>query len=435
MHGQHSEESDVTSQDTHTPSNGVTPVPQGPRRPSRRTVLLSSGTLVVLAATGAGLGAHGSLPWPSTAHAAAASAVRPAAPAPLPVAQVVGLGADGQVPWQDPLGLSVSGGRVESVTATAPDGVVVPGAVSPDGVWRSAGGLLPSSTYDLVATVRDAAGAERTLPVQAVTRAPDKSLSVQIVPGDGYVVGVGQAVSVRLGTPVTDPAKRAEVERRLSVTTTPAVEGSWRWTSSRELRYRGPEMWVPGTTIEVTAALDHVQAAPGVWGTTTRTSSFTVGDALTSTVDVQAHTMTVSKNGVVQKVMPASMGKPQFPTRNGTFVVLEKFASLVMDSATVDLPPGTPAYKTSVQDAVRLTNSGTFTHGAPWSVPSQGNANVSHGCVNLSPDDAHWYYLNAKRGDVVTVVGSTQGPSLSDAGSQDWNMSYDQWKAGSALAH
>ena len=176
-----------------------------------------------------------------------------------------------------------------------------------------------------------------------------------------------------------------------------------------------------------------MQLAPGVWGTA-RTSSFRVGDTLSSVVDVAAHTMTVSLNGAVVRVMKASMGKPGFDTRNGNFVVLEKFADRVMDSATVDLPPGTPAYKTAVKDAVRITNSGTFTHGAPWSVSSQGRRNVSHGCVNLSPADAHWYYLNAKRGDVVTVVNSTTGPNLSDAGSQDWNLTFDQWRSGSALA-
>ena len=36
-------------------------------------------------------------------------------------------------------------------------------------------------------------------------------------------------------------------------------------------------------------------------------------------------------------------------------------------------------------------------------------------------------------GDVVRVVNSTSGPALSDAGSQDWNMSFAQWRSGSAL--
>lgn len=29
-----------------------------------------------------------------------------------------------------------------------------------------------------------------------------------------------------------------------------------------------------------------------------------------------------------------------------------------------------------------------FVHAAPWSVAQQGSSNVSHGCINLSPDNA-----------------------------------------------
>jgi lipoprotein-anchoring transpeptidase ErfK/SrfK len=36
-------------------------------------------------------------------------------------------------------------------------------------------------------------------------------------------------------------------------------------------------------------------------------------------------------------------------------------------------------------------------------VDSQGNANVSHGCINLSPDNAAWYYNIVHVGDPVTV--------------------------------
>lgn len=143
--------------------------------------------------------------------------------------------------------------------------------------------------------------------------------------------------------------------------------------------------------------------------------------------------MTVSRDGAVLRVLAVSTGRPGLDTRSGTFVVLEKSARRVMDSATVDLPPGTPAYRTAVEDAVRLTSSGTFTHGAPWSVPSQGRRNVSHGCINLAPADAHWFFSLATRGDLVTVVGSPVGPDPSDAGSRDWNVSFARWRAGSAL--
>ncbi len=273
------------------------------------------------------------------------------------------------------------------------------------------------------------------LPVVLTPPEPaDRPLAMTLTPGDGAVVGVGQAVALRLGTPVTDRAARAVLERQLVVRTVPAVLGAWHWTSPTELRYRGAGFWPAGTQVTVTAAVTHVPVAPGVWVGGRRTTSFSVGAALTSVVDVQAHTMTVSRDGTVLRVLPASTGRPGSDTRSGTFVVLEKAAALVMDSATVDLPPGTPAYRTAVEDAVRITSSGTFTHGAPWSVASQGRRNVSHGCVNLSPVDAHWFFEQVRRGDVVTVVGSPTAASPTDAGSQDWSLTFDAWVAGSALA-
>ncbi len=401
------------------------------RRPWRRGLLVIGGLLtagsIVAASTVYARSTDGS--GSSTAPSAARAAASVAAPA----VAVAGRGSDGTVPWQAPLSVTVTGGTLTSVSGRDPDGKALQGAVGPDGRWTSAVGLIPASTYSLMASVRDTSGEIHDLPLSATTSPPGKTVGLTIAPGDGAVVGVGQAISVRLAKPVKDKATRAEVEKRLAVTTVPAVVGAWRWISSSEVRYRGPELWPAGTKVSVGAALDHVQVVPGMWGSS-RSASFTVGDALTSVVDTKAHTMTVSKNGSVLRVMKASMGKPQFPTRNGTFVVLEKFADRIMDSATVDLPPGTPAYRTAVKDAVRITNSGTFTHGAPWSVRSQGKTNVSHGCINLAPADAHWYYLQATRGDVVTVVNSTTGPNLSDAGSQDWNMTFDKWKSGSALA-
>ena len=46
---------------------------------------------------------------------------------------------------------------------------------------------------------------------------------------------------------------------------------------------------------------------------------------------------------------------------------------------------------------MRETNSGEFLHAAPWSVGSQGNANVSHGCTGMSTANAQWLYDIAKR--------------------------------------
>lgn len=277
-------------------------------------------------------------------------------------------------------------------------------------------------------------GPPTALPVVLPPAAPvDRPMAMTLTPGDGAVVGVGQVVSLRLGRPVTDPAARADLERQLVVTTVPPARGAWRWTGPTELRYRGARLWPAGTRITVSAQVAHVPVGPGVLVGGRRTTSFTVGAALTSVVDVQAHTMTVSRDGTVLRVLKASTGRPGLDTRSGTFVVLDRSADRVMDSATVDLPPGTPAYRTAVKDAVRITASGTFTHGAPWSVASQGRRNVSHGCINLAPADAHWFFEQTRRGDVVTVVGSPVPADPTDPGSEDWNVDFTRWQAGSAL--
>ena len=52
---------------------------------------------------------------------------------------------------------------------------------------------------------------------------------------------------------------------------------------------------------------------------------------------------------------------------------------------------------------MRVTWGGVYVHSAPWSVASQGNANVSHGCINLSPDNAAWYYKTVNIGDPIIV--------------------------------
>ena len=60
----------------------------------------------------------------------------------------------------------------------------------------------------------------------------------------------------------------------------------------------------------------------------------------------------------------------------------------------------------------------------------QGNSNVSHGCINLSPDDAKWFFDNVKRGDVV-INTNTGGPDLKPwDGFGDWQIRWGQWVSG-----
>ncbi len=144
-----------------------------------------------------------------------------------------------------------------------------------------------------------------------------------------------------------------------------------------------------------------------------------------ATIDDKTHQMTITRNGKVEKTFPVSMGKPdgKHETKNGTYYVLEKFPDIVMDSSTYGVPVNSPeGYKLKVQCAVRIDNSGAFVHSAPWSVGDQGKRNVSHGCINLSPDNAQWFYDNFGSGDPIVVKNSVGVYNKPD-GADDW-----QWQ-------
>ena len=114
---------------------------------------------------------------------------------------------------------------------------------------------------------------------------------------------------------------------------------------------------------------------------------------------------------------------------------MEKFATKRMNSETVGISEGNPEFYDidNVKYAMRLTNSGEFIHAAPWSVGSQGSANVSHGCTGMSTDNAGWLYSMTKRGDVVEYVG-TDRPMTLDNGYGDWNAPFSTYRQGSALS-
>ena len=106
-----------------------------------------------------------------------------------------------------------------------------------------------------------------------------------------------------------------------------------------------------------------------------------------------------------------------------------------MDARTVGIKPGDPEYYDihDVKWAQRVTSSGEFIHGAPWSTGSQGTENVSHGCVGMSLTNGQWYFAQTLRGDPVVVVGTTRTMEPNN-GWTDWNEPWAKYKAGSALA-
>lgn len=217
---------------------------------------------------------------------------------------------------------------------------------------------------------------------------------VSVSPKAGEVVGVAYPVTVGFAGPVSDRAA-AEHDFEFSVSghrvaDAKAPGGTFVWLDDSTVRFTPSGYWPAHSTIALSA---------GGFKTTFETGSQVVGVA-----DIDAHTFTVSIDGQVVREMPASMGKPKHPTPIGSFTALEKQNPVIMDSRTIGIPLSDPeGYKLTVNYAVRVTWGGVYVHSAPWSVGSQGYANVSHGCINLSPDNAQWYYNNVSIGDPIII--------------------------------
>ena len=178
---------------------------------------------------------------------------------------------------------------------------------------------------------------------------------------------------------------------------------------------------------------EEVEAAPGVWGGKAQSSTFQIGSATVSTVDIAAHTLTITRDGAVLRTIPITTGKDGYETRNGTKVIISRETEHRMDAATLGTDKNDPDYyNLVVKYAMRLTWSGEFIHAAPWSVGQQGSANVSHGCTGMSTADAKWLFEQSKVGDVVTFVGGQRSLEWGN-GYTAWEMGFEQWAQGSAL--
>ena len=73
-----------------------------------------------------------------------------------------------------------------------------------------------------------------------------------------------------------------------------------------------------------------------------------------------------------------------------------------------------------------VSSNGFFIHAAPWSVGSQGFANVSHGCINLSTARAITYFNYSVPGDIV-VISQTGNIADITNGEADWQIPFAQW--------
>ncbi|MEH0818647.1 L,D-transpeptidase [Micromonospora sp. CPCC 205714] len=313
------------------------------------------------------------------------------------------------------------------------DGKAVEGELAADGKsWVPAGALEYGEKYTATVTATGDDGKPATATSAfTVMPKPDKQVRITSFLGDNQVVGVGMPLIVRFGRAVPEDY-RDDVQRRMTVTTTPAQEGIWHWASPTEVRYRPKEFWKSGTTVSYRVQAGGLPMGDGWYGRSDLTVDVKIGPSVVMQVDNKTKRMTVTRDGKVVKTIPVSLGKKSTPSSSGTMVVIEKLRKTVFDTLE-ELGPE-EGYRTKIDYAQRLTWGGEFIHAAPWSEGQQGSVNVSHGCVNVSMANGAWLFANTRIGDPITVKG-TERKLQNGNGWTDWNMSWDEYVKGSALPY
>jgi hypothetical protein len=339
--------------------------------------------------------------------------------------------------------VAVSKGTLTSVAMTTADGTEVAGQLSADKTsWKPTAQLERSTTYKIAAEAKDSDGRVAHENGSFTTVSPNNSFIGNFTPEDGSTVGVGMPVSINFDKAITN---KAAVQKGITVSSSSGQEVVGHWFNANRIDFRPDDYWKENSTITLKLALDGVEGASGVYGVQQKTVTFHIGRNQVSYVDAKTKQMKVTQDGKTVKTIPISSGSPENKTYEGIMVMSEKFKETRMNGATVGFTDDDGKGEYDIKDvphAIRLTSSGTFIHGNYWGAPSVfGNVNTSHGCVGLQDKKgandpntpAASFYNSSILGDVVVVSHTGDKTVAPDNGFNGWNMSWAQWKAGSAV--
>lgn len=346
-----------------------------------------------------------------------------------------------------PVSVSAQAGTLTDVQMVNDVGKRVAGVLTPDSaVWHPVEPLGYGRTYTITINSRGAGGKLASQSVSFSTLTPPNQTKVSLrstsdaALGDGATYGVGMVIVAHFDEPITD---RAAAERRLVMTTSPPVSGSWYWVDDQNAHWRPEHYYSPGTAVTVEAKIYGIALAQGLFGQQDERISFKIGESHVSIADDHTKQVTVYHNGTLVRTMPTSMGMGgtqqvngrtlSFWTPPGVYTVLDKGNPVVMDSSTFGLPKNSRlGYREIINYATRISTDGIYLHQLDATVWAQGNTDTSHGCLNLNGDNAKWFYDFSQPGDVVEVR-NTGGPPLTLQQNGDWTIPWDQWRHGSAL--
>ncbi len=328
-------------------------------------------------------------------------------------------------------------GDTTDVTLTDATGATVEGGPGYDpSTWVPKKQLAYGQQYTAKVTSTGTDGKPKSQSVTFTTMAKPATLTnVHSYLGDNMVYGNAMPIVLTLshGVPMDS---RAAVQKRLSITTTPAQPGAWSWISSTEVHWRPMYHWIAGSTFFVNVQTGGMPMGDGYYGQDDLTvSSSITKHPMTIITEDKTHMMTVYVDGKVIRQVPVSLGKKSTPSSSGDLVIMSRKPSELFDSSlgTGGIPVNAPGgYKELVYFTMRLTWDGQYIHAAPWSEQTQGHTDVSHGCTNVSMTNAKWLYENTLVGTPVSVRDTTRKVVAGD-GWTDWNLSWADFIKGSAL--
>lgn len=338
--------------------------------------------------------------------------------------------------------ISVEGGIIQTVTLTGGAKTVEGTVDTEQRTWRSSGPLEYGKTYTVKVLAVDTAGLSAEQQSTFTTVKPSATATVTfqanalVAMKNGGTYGVGQPVCVHFSKAIKD---RTTAEQAMTVTAEPSVEGRWRWINSQTAHWRPARYWTAGTKITVKIDILGVNLGNKVYGAANASIRFSIGQSRIAIADCNTHRMKCYVNGKMVRDIPVSLGKGgttktsdgrtvHFWTNNGPHVVLKKDASVRMTSSSygVEDPSNPNYYDELVKLCCRISYSGEFVHLADWNTSAHGRTNTSHGCINVGPANAQWFYDTFQIGDVVEVKNSPKALAI-DNGLGDWMVSWEKW--------
>ena len=338
-----------------------------------------------------------------------------------------------------PIKVGVTGGELVSVALLNSEGKAVKGTVSADKAsWASAEPLGYSKAYTLTAQAKNSEGKLSTKTSAFTTVTPHNLTMpyIQTAAGGaiapGATFGVGQVIRVHFDEPI---ANRKAAQAALTVTTSPAQVGAFSWLDDQNVYWRTKAYLKSGTKVTIAAKVYGKDLGGSLYGQADATASFKVGPKHVSIADDTTKLVKVYENDKLIKTIPTSMGRDatiagdtgpiDLRTNSGPHVVVGGETNINMNSASFGLSKGANAYKTIVPVGVRISYDGEYVHWADWSVWAQGNTDTSHGCLNVSPDNAWWFYRWSQPGDIVDVRNT--GRPLQEWNSGYWAVTWAKW--------